>query len=398
MARLSAPREAVTTSVSETPPICSVTSLRDVFGRAGDIRRVVGEAVAPHAQFEWSAPWALRSDTGRRHRSWLAARMRPATTVSTSALAITAAGGVLDGAADRHAQCPAREGWSGDQNELTRGTARRTHEPARTEDVQAMSVSFRRPSRRTCRSGQGEGTGAGERSPGLRIVVRRRLLWCGDERPCSVCLPVRRVLRTRRHSDICDQTSPLTVAGPRGRFTHFPVHPAMSVVNFSIVGIRRPAHSYTLVTHRRREDIPAQSSESSRTACVVSNPSLARLIVGLYVLVVSVTGAALVFRIDMQRAMFPHLFYPRVEGVPAEPAAAPRVGERAYPGHRISGIDAPTTARPTVLAYVVRGREFLTVLVDPSMRRCSASCRIAHSSERCRTCISICWLAESVVS
>ena len=45
------------------------------------------------------------------------------------------------------------------------------------------------------------------------------------------------------------------------------------------------------------------------------------VIVGLYVLVVSVTGAALVFRIDMQRAMFPHLFYPRVEGVPAEPAA-----------------------------------------------------------------------------
>ena len=90
--------------------------------------------------------------------------------------------------------------------------------------------------------------------------------------------------------------------------------------------------------------------------------------VGLYLLVVCVTGAALVFRIHMQRAAFPHLFAP----TPGEPADAATVLERlqeAFPDDRISGIDAPTDARPTTLAYVVRGEAFLTILVDPATGR-----------------------------
>jgi uncharacterized iron-regulated membrane protein len=86
--------------------------------------------------------------------------------------------------------------------------------------------------------------------------------------------------------------------------------------------------------------------------------------VGLYILVVCVTGAALVFRIDMQRAAFPHLFAPS----PGQPADAATILERvrqAFPTDRVSGIDAPTSARPTSLAYVVRGEQFLTILVDP---------------------------------
>jgi uncharacterized iron-regulated membrane protein len=35
----------------------------------------------------------------------------------------------------------------------------------------------------------------------------------------------------------------------------------------------------------------------------------------------------------------------------------------------VSGIDAPTNARPTTLAYVVRGERFLTILVDPATGR-----------------------------
>ena len=38
---------------------------------------------------------------------------------------------------------------------------------------------------------------------------------------------------------------------------------------------------------------------------------------------------------------------------------------RAYPGQRLSGVDAPTTARPTYLAYVTTPQTFTTVLIDP---------------------------------
>ena len=87
-------------------------------------------------------------------------------------------------------------------------------------------------------------------------------------------------------------------------------------------------------------------------------------IAGLYVLVVSITGAALVFRIDMQRAITPHLFHAS-EGTPADLATVLTSVQHAYPEYHVSGIDAPTTARPTVLAYVSRARELGTVLLDP---------------------------------
>src|SRR5687768_4721943 len=88
------------------------------------------------------------------------------------------------------------------------------------------------------------------------------------------------------------------------------------------------------------------------------------LLVGLYVFVVCVTGAALVFRIDIQRATFPHLFTPS-PGAPADAATILESVRNAFPNDRVSGIDAPTTVRPTYLAYVVRGATFLTLLVDP---------------------------------
>ncbi len=86
---------------------------------------------------------------------------------------------------------------------------------------------------------------------------------------------------------------------------------------------------------------------------------------GLYVFVVCVTGAALVFRIDMQKAAYPRLFTPRANGPLAEPVAIMEHVQAAYPDGHLSGVDAPSTARPTYLAYVTKGSEFLTVLVDP---------------------------------
>ena len=71
------------------------------------------------------------------------------------------------------------------------------------------------------------------------------------------------------------------------------------------------------------------------------------LLAGLYVLLISITGAALVFRIDLQRALHPDLFTPRAAGRLADPVAIMERVSRAYPGQRLSGVDAPTTLRPT---------------------------------------------------
>ena len=90
--------------------------------------------------------------------------------------------------------------------------------------------------------------------------------------------------------------------------------------------------------------------------------------IGLYIAVVCVTGAALVFRIHLQRAAFPHLFTATPGDLVDAATILDRVRE-AFPDDRISGIDAPTSARPTALAYVVRGDRFLTILVDPTTGR-----------------------------
>ena len=85
----------------------------------------------------------------------------------------------------------------------------------------------------------------------------------------------------------------------------------------------------------------------------------------LYVVVVSVTGAALVFRINLQRVVHPELLTASADGPLADIATVLERVRDTYPGGRISGVDAPTSARPTHLAYVTRGDRFHTVLIDP---------------------------------
>ena len=85
----------------------------------------------------------------------------------------------------------------------------------------------------------------------------------------------------------------------------------------------------------------------------------------LYVLVVSVTGAALVFRIHLQRAVHPELLTARTDGPQADIVTVLERVRDAYPRGRLSGVDAPTTVRPTHLAYVTEDDRFRTVLSDP---------------------------------
>ena len=93
------------------------------------------------------------------------------------------------------------------------------------------------------------------------------------------------------------------------------------------------------------------------------------LLIGFYVCVVSVTGAALVFRVDLQRALSPHLLVAGAAGPLADPVTVMASVSRAYPQHSLSGVEAPTTRRPVYLAYVTRGSEFVTVLIDPISTR-----------------------------
>ena len=89
------------------------------------------------------------------------------------------------------------------------------------------------------------------------------------------------------------------------------------------------------------------------------------VLTGLYIFVVCATGAVLVFRIDIQRAMHPALFTPRTSGSLADPVAVMENVQQAYPDSRVSGVEAPTTTRPTYLAYATSGDRFVTVLLDP---------------------------------
>jgi uncharacterized iron-regulated membrane protein len=81
---------------------------------------------------------------------------------------------------------------------------------------------------------------------------------------------------------------------------------------------------------------------------------------------VSLTGAALLFRIDLQRALDPGLFRPMAQGPLADPVVVLAKLAEAYPGSEITGMDTPTNRRPTTLAYVLRDSRFLTVLIDPA--------------------------------
>ena len=90
------------------------------------------------------------------------------------------------------------------------------------------------------------------------------------------------------------------------------------------------------------------------------------IILGLYALVIGLTGAVLVFRQDLQAARYPQFFAMPPAGSPrADLPAIVRNVTAAYPDYAISGFDWPTYRRGTFLAYVARGAEFKTVFADP---------------------------------
>lgn len=90
---------------------------------------------------------------------------------------------------------------------------------------------------------------------------------------------------------------------------------------------------------------------------------------GAYIVVVSLTGALLMWRIDLQRLAYPLLFTPSQTGVTVDADVVLESVRHAYPRHQVSGVDAPTTSRPTYLAYATHDGSFATILVDPATGR-----------------------------
>ena len=93
------------------------------------------------------------------------------------------------------------------------------------------------------------------------------------------------------------------------------------------------------------------------------------LLTGLYITAVSLTGALRVWRIDLQRLTYPELFTPSRGGAVVDAETVLASVQAAYPRHRVSGVDAPTTSRPTYLAYATQGAAFITILADPATGR-----------------------------
>ena len=92
--------------------------------------------------------------------------------------------------------------------------------------------------------------------------------------------------------------------------------------------------------------------------------------VGLYLLVISITGAMLVFRSEMQHAAFPQFFeIPDGAGPAADLDTVVQAFRAAYPGQSISGIDTPSPTRQTFLTYVLKDGRYVAAFAHPVTAR-----------------------------
>ena len=92
----------------------------------------------------------------------------------------------------------------------------------------------------------------------------------------------------------------------------------------------------------------------------------AGLIFGVWVVVIGVTGAALVFRPEMQAATFSRFFDIRREDPTDAPSDVIIAQLRAlYPDAALAGIDYPTYRRDSYLAYLTQDGKLLTVFSHP---------------------------------
>lgn len=90
------------------------------------------------------------------------------------------------------------------------------------------------------------------------------------------------------------------------------------------------------------------------------------LVLGLYVLIVSVTGSVLVFRHELEAWLYPQFYDVPHEGrALADPSLVMRNIEAAYPGYRVSTVNWPSPDRDTFVSYPSRPGDVRTVFAHP---------------------------------
>ena len=88
---------------------------------------------------------------------------------------------------------------------------------------------------------------------------------------------------------------------------------------------------------------------------------------GLYILTICTTGAALVFRSEMQHALYPQFYPERDTAAPvAGIADVVRNMKAAYPDYPLSGVRAPNEEQQAFLGYMLKDERFRAVFADPA--------------------------------
>lgn len=89
--------------------------------------------------------------------------------------------------------------------------------------------------------------------------------------------------------------------------------------------------------------------------------------VGLYMFLMGLTGAALVFREELERGLHPTLYWDAEPGAPtASIIDVIRNLNTAFPGQRVGSVFSPTQGRPVFQAFVEQNSGFRALLVSSS--------------------------------
>src|SRR3954469_25459345 len=89
---------------------------------------------------------------------------------------------------------------------------------------------------------------------------------------------------------------------------------------------------------------------------------------GLWICLMSVSGAALVFREEMEAQLYARFPSAKTVGAPAKMESIIDNVHAVYAGFNILNIQSPVGSRNSLLVHVSNKRDFRTVFVDPSGR------------------------------
>ena len=131
-------------------------------------------------------------------------------------------------------------------------------------------------------------------------------------------------------------------------------------------GRRRPDRLALAATRRSLSTFTRRPQDVVLRKAVFQIHLWTGIAIGLYVFLISVTGALLVFRSELQHAAFPQFFVVSdTAGPPADIGTVLQAFTTAYSDQTISGIDTPTPSRQTFLTYVLKNGRYVAAFAHP---------------------------------